>query len=181
MYRILFVSIVSACILACTSSAQANPTCLIGNEKKAFIKAILCGQNAPEAAYRFSGPDCVRKSLARRLEDSIVHVEVLLKCGHAMFAERYKKGVLESVKFMQTLSVCTNDRLNVSKVYADREKYVRLRLKNSICNKQMRALIKQRKPYFESLINIGAKNSLTEKIFNKLEISVDQDGNVIEK
>ena len=93
--------------------------CEIDEQKKRNINAILCGQSAPESDYRFSGPNCVVNSFRKRLEDTAIQIHAYRLCGEREFSDRLKEANLKAMKFMETLSVCISERVDLAKMMED--------------------------------------------------------------
>lgn len=160
-------------------NAQSS-TCDIDAQKKDTIKSILCGQAAPEAAYRFSGDGCAKKSIQKRLEDSAIQIHMYSICGDKDFANQIRMGTLLSMKFIEKLLPCTGEILSLENIMSERIQYVKKRADGITCDAMMKAKLKQRRAFFEKTIEMANNTEVTETIFQKLGVKISDNGSVID-
>jgi hypothetical protein len=123
----------------------------------------------------------VRSSVAKRLEDSAVQISVLRLCGETDFANRMESVALKTNGFIQTLSVCTAERIDIREIYEDRLSYVSSRMATERCSPSMREMIESRRTFFENQMQIAEMPNIEEVIFDKLQIKIDTEGNLSDK
>jgi hypothetical protein len=156
--------------------AKAQPSCNLEKNRKEAIEAVLCGQAAQEQEYRFSGKDCVRNSLRKRLGDSAIQVAMFRACGDLIFPQKMEIATISTVKFMQTLSICTQERIDVRSIF-DQE-IARITKEAPSCNSQHRNLLESRRPYFEKMIDAVNNQNIDQIVYDRLGIVVDSNGNI---
>jgi hypothetical protein len=164
-----------------TTLIHAEGTCTISEQKRAQIKALLCGQQAPNLDYQLSGPNCVVRSAEQRIGEAAVQIHSFELCGEHEFAKRLKETNIQSYKVSQTLSVCTSERFDAAKLIEDglkqaADKAAALRM---TCNSEVRRLLESRRAILEKMINqITTQPNLA---YDRLGLAVDGDGNIRDK
>ena len=164
-------------------NAHAEPVCSIAPEKKEFIVRVLCGEfsRGADAAYRFDGPNCIEQSARKRFEDSAIQVQMYRLCGDEEFANRLTSGNLKVTQFIQVLSVCTNERINLNEMFNERMDYVSTRLGDTSCDASSRQMMASRREFFENQMELAERSNINESIYEKLGITVDDAGNIFDK
>ena len=176
----LFVSVASFGLLG---STQSEPVCNIAPEKKVLIGKFLCGEfsSGADEAYKFSGPNCVANSISKRLEDSAVQVQLYRLCGDTEFANRLAASGPKTFQFLQTLSVCTDERISVKDIFDDRMAYVSTRLAGELCTDHIGQELNDKRQILEGQLQLSEQPNINETIYHRLGIAVDGAGNVFEK
>jgi hypothetical protein len=146
-----------------------------------IIENFLCGKNAVEPEYRFSGPDCAKRSLSVRLRDSVIQVSILQLCGHAEMSIQVKDATIIVMKYMQLLSICTPRTINVQNIWSEEELIVKHKLRGVSCSKSMRSKIKNRLPFFKNMITIYNDPKSMSAVLEKLGLFITENGDVHEK
>lgn len=162
-------------------SVLADPTCNISLDKKVLITKILCGQNSRDKAYRMFGTDCVKRSVTLRLEDSAVQVYLYRICGAGSFSDQLQEATIATMVFMETLSICTSERINLKSIMEDRIRYVKSRSSSLKCSHSTRSKLRSRRQLFQSMIDQAADPKTEQLIFNRLGIRWDGKGNIVER
>jgi hypothetical protein len=163
------------------AQSWAETTCSITEEKKQAIHALLCGQFAAELEYKFEGPNCVEKAARKRAEDSAIQVHAYKKCDDQDFSDRLRQAILNSVGFIQVLSTCTEEKIDMDKIMDDAMKEVEGRISDERCDDALRLTLKARRSFFENILRQAEDPSIAEAIYDKLGLTVDQAGNVRDK
>jgi hypothetical protein len=177
MYRLLLAAIAMTAIY--TGAARAQQ-CNIAEEKKRIIRTALCGDVAPEKEYKFAGSGCVLKSAQQRMADTALQIHAYQKCGEPLFAIRLGEATIKAMQFVQTLAVCSGERINIDQVFEQALKDAPVRYASLQCT-ALKDQLERRKPIFEQLIQQANDPSTVESIYVKLGVTVDASGNVSEK
>ena len=167
-------------LFALVGAANAQPVCDVTPEKRQLITSLLCGQHAPEDAYRQYGPGCFKRSVERRLEDSVLQVYLYELCGEGQFANEMRDATIKAMQFMEMFSSCVDEIVNIEEIYEDRDRYVRNRAKSLTCTPDRRSLVKSRRSFFEAQVAQSKDVNLVPTILNRLSIRVDGDGNLFD-
>ena len=146
--------------------------------KKDQITALLCGRLSGDAAYRMSGPGCVGKSVTKRSEDTAIQIHSYRLCGYQKFAEELRVASVRAMGFMESLSVCTSERIDVRSILDDRMKYVAGRTSGMKCDDSLRRQLTSRRPALEAMISSRADP--TSEALQGLGLQIDAAGNVSE-
>ena len=164
-----------------TLDADARPLCSISEDKKQLIYSVLCGQAAPESEYRFSGANCASNSIKRRMDDSAIQVVGYSLCGDKYFSQQLQDGNIRASSFMQILSVCTPEKIDIYDIFENSLREARLQANRFACTSDLRQRLEQRRPYFATMIEQSKSPILIETIFGRLGIKVDAQGNISER
>ncbi|NKW72159.1 hypothetical protein HGD85_04170 [Rhodobacteraceae bacterium R_SAG10] len=168
------------CIAVFTGTANhalAQMNCEISPEKKVVIESILCGQAAQEVEYRQYGQGCFKRSVEKRLEDSAIQITAYEKCEDPKFSAELEVATIRVMRFMDELSVCVSERVNIAAIMKDRMDFARRKSFDLSCTPKLRAHLQRRKPAFKAMIQQSTGDFQTA-IFEKLGVFVDDDGNV---
>ena len=172
------VAFIASTYLLLGSTCQSAPNCEISFEKKQTIQSVLCGQNATETQYRQFGPGCIKRSLERRLEDSAVQIFSFQVCGEAEFAEELRKATVEAMTFMEVLAPCVNEAIDIAAIMDERTKFVEQKGARLTCKPEFQSMLESRKPFFQAQIVLSKDPSLRAKLLSRMEINVDEEGNL---
>lgn len=159
----------------------AAPQCDLPEEKKKRIISILCGGAATEREYQTTGSNCVREATLRRMRDSAAQIIVLQKCDDPAFAERFKAATIKASRFIQLMSTCSQERIDVGKMLDDAVAELSTQSNTLRCDGDMQRLIVTRKPAFENMIRMSDDPSTQAAILTQLGIVADNQGNISEK
>ena len=164
-----------------STQGYANPSCEIDENKKRAIYELLCGQMAAEADYRFSGSGCFAKSMGKRLDDSAIHILAHRLCGEGELSERIKEANLKAMKFMETLSVCTPERVDLKQLMEEALKRTAQRAAGRNCTTDLRANLVQRRTFFEKMIGLANDQNFLPAMLEKMGLRLDGDGSIRER
>lgn len=137
----------------------------------------MCGQAARELPYRQSGPGCLERSATKRLEDTAIHIYMYQKCGSPKFSAELEIAAVKIMKFMEKLSVCVSENVNLDKIMQERMLFVMGRAATLKCTSALRAKLRKRRGAFETLIK-ESRNLNEERLFEKMGVRIDGGGNV---
>lgn len=167
-------------MLAASNSAGAH-SCTIAADKKQLIESVLCGQAAKEPEYQQFGPGCFERSLAKRLEDSAVQIHMYKLCGDAKFSDALRRATVSAMEFMELLSPCVSESVDIKAVMDDRYEFVERKAAGLTCTSDRRARLSQRRSFFEGQIAQSQDNSLIPTILKRLRIRLDEKGDLIDE
>lgn len=168
-------------VLFSASSADADATCKISEQKKLTISALLCGQMSKETQYRFEGTDCFKKSLRARFRDTAIQILGAKMCGDDDLANKIKSANLRVLNFLGIMSVCTSEQVNLSSILDESLDTVSRELANERCTPEVRAVFAQRRPFFEQMISMSMDPNINSLMYEKLGVVVDGSGNISDK
>lgn len=171
------VSIFLLTIVNCSSS----PICELTPEKREIIVSLLCGHNAAEPEYRFSGAGCFRRSLEKRLEDSAIQIISFRTCGDVEFADLMQKATINALKFLETFAPCATESVDVEEILKERTAFVEQKAAGLVCSSAMKNKLEQRKPAFEAMISQGNDTGLPKRLLDQLGIEIDEQGNLLDR
>ena len=175
-YLFIFANILFIFI---SSQAFAVNKCDISQEKKDIILSLLCGKFSKEKEYQTNGTGCAIISLNKRLEDSAIQIYVYKVCGEENFSEELKNATLLSIKFIEDLLPCIDEKINLVETLNEKLKQVSSRIGND-CPNYIKSKLASRKPYFEQMIKMSKQpNSILEN-FDKIGIKYDKNHNIVE-
>ena len=160
-------------------TALAEPQCDIPDVTKKVIYHVLCGGAAPEANYRFEGPNFLKASVAKRLDDSAVQIHAYKMCREDEFSERLKFASLNAIQFIEILSVCTPERPDINRMMEASLRDMAKRMVRETCTPAWRELLTKRRSSLEKLIQQTQQSSV-DAVYEKLKVRVDNEGNVFE-
>lgn len=181
MIKLFIGIIVTMSLVLINSRIYARPLCEITQNKKDLIYSTLCGQAAQETVYRFSGVNCAKNSIKRRMDDSAIQVLAYEMCGDRNFSEQLRSANIRAVAFMQTLSVCTPELIDVSKIFDEALRDMRTKAGRMPCTMDLRQTLEQRRPYFRTMIEQANSKEFLDKMFALIGVDVDGVGNVRER
>jgi hypothetical protein len=166
--------------LIAASQIQAQPQCSISDEKKRLIMSGLCGDMAKESDYKFSGPNCVANSVRKRFQDSAAQIIAYRTCGDEPFSVRLKFGTLRAAHFIQILSACSQEKIDVEKIMDEAMAYAQQHISSLRCE-DVRRMLADRKSSFEQMMQQAHDPTVEQNVYDKIGISVDGAGNVTDK
>ena len=173
-------AIFAACVsLTIGATPSVAASCDVTAAKKQTIVSFLCGNMSAKVSARFSGDGCAAKSAQRRFTDDAALVHMAQVCGDKPFADRLQAFMVKTAKFAGTLSVCTSEQVNYSKLMDDA--LAQAVTKGVPCSNSMRELIKMKRADFEKSPASADPDKLVSAFFDKLSISVDGAGNLRDK
>ena len=164
-----------------SSSCRAEATCNISEDKKSTILALLCGQMAKEREYHFDGPNCVSNSVRVRFRDTAIQILGAKMCGDLDLSNRLKEANLRALKFFETLSVCTPERLNIANLMDESLSQVARDLASEQCTPEVRSVFAQQRTRIERQIEMLMDPNTNSIVFERLGISADTAGNIHER
>jgi hypothetical protein len=169
--------------LLASNVAHAQPSCKISLEKKELISKLLCGEfeEGSDQAYRFSGPNCVKASASKRLEDSALQIQLYKLCGDTEFSDQLMDANLKAMDFIQVLAVCTDEQVELKDILSDRMAYVRTRIGADSCPPSIKQKLDDRRQFFQKQIEFSKQSNLNEKMLDMFKVQVDSAGNISEK
>lgn len=173
-----------SCIIAChmflATSALAQASCDIAPETKQAIEKILCGQTAQEKVYQKFGPDCFKRSVTKRLEDTAIQIFSYQKCSDADFSVELMQANLKALSFMENLSVCISETVDLEQIMEDRLEFVKRKAGTMNCSSSLRHKLRQRRPAFEAMIKQANEFDLSE-LLASFGVTIDDNGNVVSR
>jgi hypothetical protein len=156
-------------------------SCEIASQKRSFINAMLCGQAAVEREYRFSGKDCAKKSATARMEDSAIQIMLYRECGFENFSDFLYAANIRAMRFIEELQPCTGEKFSLNQVMAEAQKIAGRKLRGFRCTSSFRSKLIERKPSFQQMIDMALSDEITQQIYNKIGVMIEQDGSVVEQ
>ena len=160
--------------------AIADPSCDISPEKQKFITALLCGQFASEKVYQQSGPGCVGRSVEVRMTDSAAQIYMYELCGFVDFSNELKAATLRAMGFMQKLSICSSERVDLGTLLESKLADVARTSTTAACTPSIRLRLANRKSTFQTMIDQSKDDTFLERLMGKLDIMFDNQGNIVE-
>ncbi|MER9302446.1 hypothetical protein NKJ06_12270 [Mesorhizobium sp. M0293] len=167
-------------VMSSASSGAESHSCLISVDKKELIESVLCGQAAKEPEYQQFGPGCFKRSIEKRLEDSAAQIYMYKLCGDTKFSNEMLEGNVRALEFMELLAPCVSESVDIRAVMDDRYQFVERKAAGLTCTSDTRALLSQRRAFFEGLIAQSQDESLVIKILSRLRIRLDDQGNLVD-
>ena len=152
-------------------------TCDIEPRKRQVIESVLCGQASPDKAYQHSGLGCFERSVSQRLEDSAAQIFMFEKCVDSKFALELQEATVKAMVFMENLSVCVEEDVDLDKVLQDKMAFIRKKGSTLDCSIRIKSQLYQRRPAFEAMIEQSNEVNRTI-IFQKLGVKIDANGNI---
>jgi hypothetical protein len=155
-------------------------TCNIEPKKRQVIESFLCGQASPDKLYQKSGSGCFERSVTQRLEDSAIQIFMFEKCVDSKFSLELQDATIRAIGFMEDLSACINEDVDLSKVMQDRMSYIREKGSNLVCSIHIKSQLYQRRPALEAMIQQNNEIN-SAAIFKNLGIVIDINGNILDR
>ncbi len=156
-------------------------TCNVSQEKRGLITAVLCGQNASASEYRADGAACVERSFKNRSLDTAKQVAVFRACGDPAFADRLRAGTLQSMKFVQALSVCAGETVDFDALYGAAEREVASRATMLVCTPELKGAVTAQRAQIERGLDVALDPASSQTIADRFAIKIDDKGNVVDR
>ena len=133
---------------------------------------------AKEREYHFEGPNCVSNSVRVRFRDTAIQILGAKMCGDPDLSNRLKEANLRGLKFFETLSVCTPERLNLANLMDESLSQVARDLASEQCTPEARSIFSQQRARIERQIEMSMDPNTNSIVFERLGISADDAGNI---
>jgi hypothetical protein len=172
--------ILAASQIVLATQALGQATCDIEPQKRHIIESVLCSQGSSEKAYQQSGSGCFERSVTKRLEDSAAQIFMFEKCVDSGFALELQEATIRAMGFMEELSVCVEEKVDLDAILRDRMAFIRGKASTLDCSIRIRSQLHRRRPAFEEMIQQSSEISRAT-ILKNLGVVVDRNGNVSDR
>lgn len=161
--------------------AIAEPLCSISEEKKTLIKEALCGKFSVESNYKKSGENCAELVLQKRSSDTAAQINALKKCDYGDIAEKLRKASLKAMNYTAPLARCIGYNFDPSGLLSKAQIEFDQRAFAQTCTPKLRNMLLNRMNFFNDSIRKSEVDLGPTAFFSKLNIYVDEKGNVFEE
>lgn len=168
-----------ATLMLSWGSANAQ-SCNVSDEVRQSITQFLCGAFDEDQSYRMDGENCVERSFAPRIEDSISHLILLDACGFAEFSDEYESAILGFAETMSKLYDCVGVHVDISPGFEE----IRNRLIESRgapnCNVPLKLELMSKMTEFRAVVDQLTAPDFEAQFIESLGLSLDQNGIISE-
>ncbi len=161
--------------------AFAEPVCSVSEGKKTLIKEALCGKFSEESVYKQAGEKCAELVLRKRAADTAAQINALNKCGYSDIAGRLYEVSLRVIAYTAPLARCIGYKFDPSELLSKAQKEFDQRAIGQTCTPKLRSMLLNRMNFFNDSIRKSEVEPGPVVFFSKLNIYVDENGNVFEK
>lgn len=88
---------------------------------------------------------------------------------------------LKALQFVQVLSICTEERIQLSEMFDERMRYVAVRIGNDPCQPSIRHDLSERRSFFEQQIQQSSQKDINQTVYEMMKVKVDAAGNITDE